>query len=445
MAGFGGAADFSGIATPIALIWGRHDAATRLLVAEAASLRHGWPLYVIDDCADDPPVEQPAAFLGALRAALGVQALAATAFGGEIVDRGHARYDELRRVFNGMVDRRPALIARCGDAGDVSAAVGVARRARLPVLVYAGGHNVTGNAVRDDALTIDLRPMKGIEIDPATRTCRAGGGSPGEFDAATQQHGLAVTGGRASTTGLGGLVLGGGSGWLERACGYAVDNLLSVEIVTADGRVLTASEREHPILSWATRGGGGNFGVVTSMELRLHPVGPTVLGGMFLYPAPMAAAEVRNFRDVMAEAPDDVGSAVALVTAPDGQLAAGVVLCHAGPAEEAESALRPLREFGPPALDMVGPMPYVAVQQLIDESYPHGQRNYWTGEFLSGLPDEAIDVLCRFHQSVPSPGTRPQPARWRRGRSGAGRHDGGLRASGAVQPPHHLAVDRRRR
>ncbi len=281
MAGFGGAADFSAIATPTALIWGRHDAATRLSVAEAAALRHGWPLHVIEDCADDPPVEQPAAFLSALRAALGVHALAATGFGGEIVDRGHPRYDELRRVFNGMVDRRPALIARCPSAADVSAAVGVARRHGLPVSVYAGGHNVTGNAVRDDALMIDLRPMKGIEIDPAARTCRAGGGLTwGEFDAATQQHGLAVTGGRASTTGLGGLVLGGGSGWLERKCGYAVDNLLSVEIVTADGRILTASEREHPDLFWATRGGGGNFGVVTSMELRLHPVGPTVLGGM---------------------------------------------------------------------------------------------------------------------------------------------------------------------
>ena len=337
-----------------------------------------------------------------------MQALTATAFGGEIVDRGHPRYDELRRVFNGMVDRRPALIARCSDAGDVAAAVGVARRHGLPVSVYAGGHNVTGNAVRDDALTIDLRPMKGIKIDPRRGAAAPGPGSPGASSTRPRSStGWRSPAGGPRRPGSAGSSLGGGSGWIERKCGYTVDNLLSVEIVTADGRILTASEREHPDLFWATRGGGGNFGVVTSIELRLHPVGPTVLGGMLLYPAPMAAAVLRNFRDVMAEAPDEVGSAVALVTAPDGpsRCAGSRRGSSATPVrwKRARQALRPLREFGPPALDMVGPMPYVAVQQLIDESYPAGRRNYWTGEFLTGLPDEAIDVLCRFHQSVPSP------------------------------------------
>ena len=399
-------ADLARIAVPTSLIWGRHDLATRLPAAEAASARHGWPLHVIEDSADDPPIEQPEAFIRALR-------LADAGFRGEIVGRGHPRYDELRKVFNGMIDRRPVLIARCADAQDASAAVAVARDSGLPVSVYGGGHNVTGNAVCDDGVTIDLRPMKHIAVDPATRTCRAEAGVTwGELDAATQQHGLAVTGGRMSTTGLGGLVLGGGSGWIERKCGYAVDNLVAVETVTADGRILTASEHENPELFWGTRGGGGNFGVATSFELRLHAIGPTVVGGKLLYPAAMATAVMQNFRDVMAEAPDEVGSGVALLTAPPeefvpepvrGQPVVGVIVSYAGPVDEAEEALRPLREFGPPAIDMVGPMPYVELQQLIDADYPSGLRNYWTGDFLAGLPDEAIEILCRFHLSKPSP------------------------------------------
>ena len=404
------------IAVPTTLIWGRHDLATPLAVAEETGARRRWPLRVIEDCADDPPVEQPGAFLHALRAAL-VEAedLTAAGFGGEIVDRGHARYDELRRVFNGLIDRWPALIARCASAADVSAAVGFARQQDLPVSVYGGGHNVTGNAVRDDGVTIDLRPMKGVAVDPQARTCRAEAGLTwGELDAATQEHGLAVTGGRMSTTGLSGLALGGGSGWIERACGYTVDNILSVELVTADGEIVTASESENADLFWGVRGGGANLGVATAFELGLHPIGPNVLGGMLMYPAAMAGDVLRNFRDVMAAAPDEVGSGVALLTAPHeefvpepvrGQPVVGVILCYAGPPEEGEQALRPLREFGPPALDAVGPMPYVALQQLIDPSYPSGMRNYWTGDFLSGLPDEAIEVLCRFHLSAPSPGT----------------------------------------
>jgi FAD/FMN-containing dehydrogenase len=339
-------------------------------------------------------------------------ALATAGFGGEIIGREQPAYDQLRKVFNGMIDRHPALIARCNHARDVSAAINFARASGLPVSVYGGGHNVTGNAVCDDGVTIDLRPMKGIEVRPVARTCRAEAGLTwGELDAATQEHGLAVTGGRVSTTGLGGLALGGGSGWIERKCGYTVDNLLSVDIVTADGQLLTASESENPDLFWGTRGGGGNFGVVTSFELRLHPIGPTILGGMLLYPASMAAAVLRNFRDVMADAPDEVGSGVALLTAPPrefvpepvrGQPVVGVIVCYAGPVEEGAEALRPLRELGPPALDTVGPMSYLALQQLIDPGYPAGMRNYWTGDFLSGLPDEAIEIMCRSHLSKPS-------------------------------------------
>jgi len=356
---------------------------------------------------------------GALRSVAGmttqharVETLA-EGFGGEIVDRAHSRYDELRKVFNGMIDRRPALIARCRNAQDVSAAVRFARASGLPVSVYGGGHNVTGNAVCDDGVTIDLRPMKGIAVDPESRTCHAEAGVTwGELDAAAQEHGLAVTGGRVSTTGVGGLILGGGSGWIERKCGYAVDNLRSVEIVTAGGQILTASETERPELFWGTRGGAGNFGVATRFELRLHPIGPTVLGGILLYPATMAAAVLRNFRAAMADAADEVGSGVALITAPReesvpepvrGQPVVGVIVCYAGPVEDGEAALRPLREFGPPAMDLVEPMPYVALQQLVDADFPPGMRNYWTGDFLAGLPDEAIEVLCRLHLSKPSP------------------------------------------
>src|SRR5581483_10298725 len=237
----------------------------------------------------------------------------------------------------------------------------------------------------------------------------------GELDAATQEHGLAVTGGRMSTTGVAGLVLGSGSGWLERKLGLTADNLISVETVLADGSVVTASDRESPDLFWGTRGGGCNFGVVTSFELALHPIGPEIVGGMLMYPAPMAADVLANFRDVMREAPDEVGAAVALLTAPPeefvpepvrGQPVCGVVACYAGPVEEAGEALRPLREFGPPALDMVQPMPYVALQQLINPGNPKGLRNYWNADFLSGLPGEAIEVMCRYHLSKPSPVTQ---------------------------------------
>ncbi len=284
------------------------------------------------------------------------------------------------------------------------------------VSVYGGGHNVTGNAVCDDGITIDLRPMKRIEIEPGARTCRAEAGLTwGELDAATQEHGLAVTGGRMSTTGLAGLVLGGGSGWLERKCGYTVDNLLSVETVLADGDIVTASETEHPDLFWGTRGGGGNLGVATSFELALHPIGPTLLAGMLLYPASMAPEVLRNFRELMAQAPDEVGVGVALITAPPlefvpaplrGEPSAGVVACYAGPVDEGERALAPLRQFGPPALDLIEPMPYVALQGLLDPGYPTGMRNYWTGDFLRELSDDAIEILCRHHLTTPSPLTQ---------------------------------------
>jgi FAD/FMN-containing dehydrogenase len=334
-------------------------------------------------------------------------------FEGQLVGPDDQGYDELRRVFNGMIDRRPAVIARCTGAGDVAAAVDFARSEGLPLSVYSGGHSVTGHAVCEGGVCVDLRPMNRVEVDPEARLARVQGGALwGDIDAATQEHGLAMTGGRNSTTGVGGLALGSGSGWLERKLGLTCDSLRSVEIVTADGATLTASESENAELFWGTRGGGGNFGVVTEFEFELQPIGPTLLGGMLMYPAPMAGAALRHFRDFIAEAPDEVCAGCAMISAPPeefvpeparGQPALGVVLCYAGPLEEAEDALKPLREFGPPAMDMVQPMPYVAVQQLIDPPNQPGRRNYWTADFLAELPDEAIDVLCEHHLSRPSP------------------------------------------
>jgi FAD/FMN-containing dehydrogenase len=334
-------------------------------------------------------------------------------FGGELVYPGDPAYDDLRSVFNAMVDRKPALIARCASADDVAAAVNVAREQDIPLSVYGGGHGVTGSAVVDAGICIDLRGMKRIDVDADARTVRAEAGLTwGEFDAATQEHGLAVTGGRVTTTGISGLALGSGSGWLERKLGFTCDNLVKAEIVTADGRQVVASEEENSDLFWGLRGGGGNFGVVTAFHFRLHPIGPVVLGGMLMYPAEMARELTRFWRDFILAAPDEVGSGMAYITAPPeefvpepvrGHPVIGIVLLYAGDPDEGEQVLRPLREFGPPGMDMVDRMPYVAVQQLIDPANPKGLLNYWTADFLAELPDEAIDTFVEHATKPVSP------------------------------------------
>ncbi|MET0459860.1 MAG: FAD-binding oxidoreductase [Ilumatobacteraceae bacterium] len=331
----------------------------------------------------------------------------------EVVGRDGATYDALRAVFNGMIDRRPAMIVRCSSAQDVSAALATARENGLSVSVYGGGHGVTGAAVCDDGLCIDLRPMQGVEIDPLARTARVEGGATwGLVDAAAQEFGLAVTGGRISTTGVGGLTLGSGSGWLERSLGFTCDSLLAAEVVTADGRQVVASEVEHPDLFWALRGGGGNFGIVTAFHFRLHQVGPIVLGGMLLYPAAAGSELVRTYRDFMQTAPDAIGSGLSFITAPPmdgipasmvGRPAIGIVVCGTGPLERAAEALRPLREAAPPTVDLVAPMPYVAVQQLLDDANSHGLRNHWSADILADLPDEAVDALVAHATAPVSP------------------------------------------
>ena len=334
-------------------------------------------------------------------------------FQGRLHAPGDAGYDGARAVFNAMIDRRPTVVAVCGSTADVVAAVNFARDENLPLSVYGGGHAVTGAAVCDDGVCLDLRGMKGIEVDPVARTARAEAGlNWGEFDAATQEHGLAVTGGRVPDTGIAGLALGSGSGWLERKFGFTCDNLLAAEVVTADGQVVTASATENEDLFWGLRGGGGNFGVVTSFLLQLHPVGPIVLGGLLVWPAPMANDVVRFWRDFMLTAPDEVGGALAFITAPPadfvpepvrGHPVLGAVVCYAGDPEEGARVMAPLREFGPPPLDLLGPMPYTAVQDLITEANPPGRRNYWSADFLAELPDEAVDTLVEHATNPVSP------------------------------------------
>jgi FAD/FMN-containing dehydrogenase len=334
-------------------------------------------------------------------------------FRGELISPESDGYDAARAVFNGMIDRYPALIARCADPDDVAAAVRLAGGQALEVSVYGGGHGVTGSAVCDAGIVVDLRALKGITVDPEAKTVRAEGGVTwGELDAATQEHGLAVTGGRVTTTGIAGLTLGSGSGWLERKLGFVCDNLIAAEVVTADGEQVVASETENADLFWGLRGGGGNFGIVTAFHLRLHEIGPMVFGGMLMYPAAMGNDLLRFYRDFMEAAPDEVCGGLAFVTAPPeefvpepvrGQPVIGVVCLYAGPMEDAEAAFRPLREFGPPGVDLTGPMPYVAVQQLLEGSNPHGLQNYWTADFLGELPDEAIDALVEIATKPVSP------------------------------------------
>ncbi len=324
-------------------------------------------------------------------------------FAGQLLYPGDAGYDDGRTVFNSMIDRRPAVIARCTNAADVAAAVGLARDNGLPLSVYGGGHGVTGAAVVNDGVCVDLRGMQRVDVDASAKVARVEGGATwGIVDAATQEHGLATTGGRVTSTGVGGLTLGSGSGWLERKFGFVCDNLVKAEVVTADGRIVTASADENPDLFWGLRGGGGNFGIVTAFHLRLHELGPIVLGGLLVFPPEMGPDLVRFYREFMRDAPDEVGSGLAFICAPPeefvpepvrGQPVIGVVCCYAGPVEEGEIAFKALREFGPPALDLVGPMPYVGVQQLLDAGNPKGNQNYWTADFLADLPDKAVDEL----------------------------------------------------
>ena len=334
-------------------------------------------------------------------------------FSGAVLEPGDEDFETARLIWNGDIQRRPAVIARCTGTADVLAAVRSARERELPIAIRGGGHAVAGHAVCDGGLVIDLSAMTGVRVDPLAGTVRAQGGCLWRHvDHESQALGMAVTGGIVTHTGIGGLTLGGGIGHLMRRFGLTIDSLVSCDLTTADGELLVASADEHPDLFWGLRGGGGNFGVVTSFEYQLHHLGPAVLAGVLAWPMAEARDVLRFFRDFMADAPDEVGImanlrlAPALPVFPDelqGRPIVALIVCYAGPVDEGEQVLRPLREFKAPALDTVGPKPYVAHQAMFDPAYPHGRHYYWKAWKLPPLTDGAIDVIVQQAAAITSP------------------------------------------
>jgi FAD/FMN-containing dehydrogenase len=332
---------------------------------------------------------------------------------GEVIRQGDPAYDEARKVWNGVIDRRPAAIVRCVGVPDVVAAVRIARERDLFVSVRGGGHGVGGHAVCDGGLVIDLSPMRAIEVEPSRRTARAEGGVLwGEFDRETQMYGLATTGGVVTHTGIGGLTLGGGIGWLMRKHGATVDNLLSAEVVTAEGDVVTASADENADLFWAIRGAGANFGIVTSFDYRLHALGPQILGGPIFHALEDAPELLRFYRAFIADAPDELTTIFNLRRAPalpllppelHGRPVAMVVVCYAGDLGKGEALLGPLRTFGSPLLDVIGARPYAALQSMFDATVPQGWHYYWKSSELPPLSDGAIETLVAHAARQTSP------------------------------------------
>src|SRR5688500_9447093 len=335
-----------------------------------------------------------------------------TNFAGRLLRPFDERYEEVRSIWNGAIHRRPALIASCTGTADVLAALRFARDRGLGFSVRGGGHAVAGHALCDGGVLIDLSLMASVRVDPGTRNARAGGGALwSHVDRETQAFGLAVTGGIVTHTGIGGLTLGGGIGHLMRKLGLTIDNLRSCDVVTADGRLVVASADAHEDLFWGLRGGGGNFGIVTSFEYEVHPVGPTVLAGMLLYPMDAAGEVLAYFRDYVAEAPDEVGILGILRLAPalpvvplelHGKPVVAIVVCYAGAIEDGEKEFEELRRFATPALDTIAPKPYLAHQAMFDAALPHGRGYYWKSCSLPPLSNEMIDVLIRQAEKITS-------------------------------------------
>ena len=332
-------------------------------------------------------------------------------FRGQLIQPGDAAYDQARAVYNGMIDKRPALIARCTDVADVIAGVNAARDSGMLLAVRGGAHNGAGLGTCDGGLVVDLSPMKGVFVDPKRSTIRVGGGCTwGDVDHAASAYGLATPSGFISTTGVGGLTLGGGIGYLSRAYGLTIDNLLSAEVVLADGRLVNASSDENADLFWALRGGGGNFGVVTSFEFKAHPVG-TVYGGPMLWPMDQARELMKWWRDFILTAPQDINGWFGFVTVPPGppfpesvhlQKMCAVVWCYTGPLDQAEARFKPIRDAMPPAVDFAGPIPWPVLQSLFDALYPPGLQWYWKADFVSDLSDKAIDLHIKYGHQLPS-------------------------------------------
>ena len=336
---------------------------------------------------------------------------------GQVISPGDAGYEAARKVYNAMIDCRPAVIARCVDVADVIAAVSHAREHGLPLAVRGGGHSGSGLGTCDDGLVLDLSLMKGIRVDPQARTVLVEGGCTlGDIDHATYPFGLTIPSGVNSTTGIGGLTLGGGIGHLTRKYGLTIDNLLAVDMVLADGRFVTASENENTNLFWAVRGGGGNFGVVTAFLFKLHPVG-TVIAGPTVWTLDMAEEAMRFYRDFIGQAPSELSGILAFYTVPPSPVfpehlhlkkVCGIVWCYTGPVEQAGEVFAPIRKFGPPALDGIRPMPFPALQSALDALYPPGLQWYWRADFVDELSDEAIHLYVKWGSELPTPHSRMQ-------------------------------------
>jgi len=323
---------------------------------------------------------------------------------GDILEMADAGYDDARKVWNGMIDKRPAVIARCAGVADVIDAVDFARTNDLLVAIRGGSHSAAGLALCDDGLVIDLTRMKGVRVDPVARTVHAQAGLLwADLDRETQAFGLATTGGTVSNTGVSGLTLGGGLGWLMGKHALACDNLLSVDLVTADGTFLTASESQHADLFWALRGGGGNFGVATSFEFKLHEVGPTVLGGLVIHPLSEARSVLRFYRDFCSSLPDEAEAYCAILTAPDGNPVIALLIGYTGSLADGERVLAPARQFGSPVADLVAPISYVKRQRLIDDLGVHGIHRYWKSGFVPDLTDDFIDLVVERARTILSP------------------------------------------
>lgn len=324
-------------------------------------------------------------------------------FHGELFEPGDSGYNEARQIWNASIDKHPAIIARCSGLADVIAAVNFASVNNLLTAIRGGGHNVGGRALCDDGIVIDLSRMRAVHVDPTTSRVRIQGGATlGDLDRETHVFGLAVPSGVVPKTGIAGLTLGGGVGWLLRKYGMSIDNLLSCQIVTADGKVLTAGASENEDLFWALRGGGGNFGVVTSLEFQAHPV-HTVVGGLLIYPRDAAVDVIRNFRNYIESAPDEVTAYAALLHLPDGAPVVGVVPCYCGAVSDAQFVLEPLRSFGSPIIDTIQPMPFPAMQSLLGPSFPDGNHNYWKSSLQRELSDDAIATVVLHANRMTSP------------------------------------------
>ncbi len=331
---------------------------------------------------------------------------------GDLILPGDARYDEARKVYNGMIDKYPAIIIRCVDTADVIAAVKFAHNQNLEVAVRGGGHNGPGFGTVDNGLVIDLGRMRAVRVDPGNRTVRVEGGAQlGDVDHATHPFGLAVPYGFVSTNGVGGLTLGGGIGYLTRKYGLSIDNLLSVDMVLADGRFITASQEENADLFWAVRGGGGNFGVVTSFLFRGNPA-QTVYGGPIIWPMEAAGEVLRKWQELILSAPDDLNGWFAFLTVPPAppfpeqyqlKKMCAIVWCYTGPLEKAEEVFRPIRAFSPPAIDVAGPIPYPVLQSLFDALFPPGWQWYWKADFFNHFDDQAIDLHIKYGKQLPTP------------------------------------------